>query len=518
MAGFSPASMPAPSGLRDPCRGADYADRGMRRRLVPYGLAVAGALAITAVLVLASARVTVANLGAAYLLLVLWLGARYGMWPAIVASVLAFLCYDVALVPPVGSLTVADVGQIPSLLALLAAALVTGQLAAAARRAQSEAQALAAESRSLYELAITALRLPEVASALELVRQRVLDVPSVREVTLLGMEGDRLVTACGPEPADDACREADTAWRHRRPVGLSLEGERLRILRVTGRRVNRCVLPMASGVVLLTVAGEGVPASGLRLLSPLLPLSGLLLDRCWVVCGAGRAASLAASDQLKAAILSSISHELKSPIASLRAGLTALLAPAARLTDEQRELVEGLDRNASRLDHLVRDLLDMARLEAGGAIHPHPESLDDVVGGVLHRLRPELEGFSLEVRVPVDLPSVLVDGQQLGRALTNLVENAREWTPAGGRIAIDARAVDGAVELSVTNDGPRIAPGDLDRVFDKFWTRRSGGSGLGLAICKRVAEAHGGAVRAENVRGGPRFTLVLPVSPAAVRA
>ena len=483
------------------------------RRLLPYGLAVGGVLAITAALVLVSSRVAVANLGLAYLLLVLWLGARYGKWPAVFASVLAILCYDVALVPPVGSLTVADAGQLGSLLALLAAALVTGQLAGAARRAQGEAQAMAAESRSLYELATTALRLPEVAAALELVRQRMLDVPSVREVALLGLEGDRLVRVTGPEPPEEARREADLAWRRRQPIGLMLDGERLRLLRPTGRQLNRCVLPMASGVLLLTVTDEEVPASGLRLLAALLSLAGLLLDRRRAGHEAERAASLAASDQLKAAILSSISHELKSPIASLRAGLTALLAPAAQLTRDQRELVEGLDRNASHLDHLVGDLLDMARLEAGGAVHPRPEALDDVVGGVLHRLRPELAAFALEVRVPVDLPPVPLDEQQLGRALTNLLENAREWTPPGRTITIGARAVDGAVELSVANDGPPITPGDLDRVFDKFWTRRKGGSGLGLAICKRVAEAHGGTVRAENLRRGPRFTLVLPLSP-----
>jgi len=252
--------------------------------------------------------------------------------------------------------------------------------------------------------------------------------------------------------------------------------------------------------------------AGLRMLGALIGLAGLLLDRRRAVLEAERAKGFEASDRLKAAILSSLSHELKSPIASLRAGLTALTAPQAGLQPEQTELLRDLDSQANRLDRLVGDMLDLSRLEAGVALDREPHRFADLVGTALHQLRPDLKGREVTVDVADDLPPVEVDELQVGRVLANLVENANEWAPAGGKIAVGASAGDGMLTAWVENDGPAIAPTDLERVFDTFWTRRPRGSGLGLAICKRVVEAHGGTIRAENRRRGPRFTFTLPLA------
>jgi two-component system, OmpR family, sensor histidine kinase KdpD len=121
------------------------------------------------------------------------------------------------------------------------------------------------------------------------------------------------------------------------------------------------------------------------------------------------------------------------------------------------------------------------------------------------------------VRVPTDLPDVEVDELQVGRVVTNLVENAIDWTPPHGGIEVGAATRDGVLEAWVENDGDGIPPADLDRVFDAFWTRRAHGTGLGLAIAKRVVDAHGGVIRAENRRRGPRFVFTLPLAtvPAA---
>jgi signal transduction histidine kinase len=117
------------------------------------------------------------------------------------------------------------------------------------------------------------------------------------------------------------------------------------------------------------------------------------------------------------------------------------------------------------------------------------------------------------VHLADDLPPVEVDELQAGRLVTNLIENALEWTPSDGAIEVGAVARDGVLEAWVENDGQAIAPADLDRVFDAFWTRRAHGTGLGLAIARRVVEAHGGAIRAENRRRGPRFIFTLPLAP-----
>src|SRR5712692_9304389 len=165
------------------------------------------------------------------------------------------------------------------------------------------------------------------------------------------------------------------------------------------------------------------------MLAALVGLADLLLDRRRAVLEAERARGFEASDRLKAAILSSLSHELKSPIAALRAGLTALTAPQAGLADEQRELLTDLDRQATRLDRMVGDLLALSRLEAGVELDTEPHGFADLVGASLHQLRTQLEGHHVVVRIPEDLPPVEGDEVQLGRVVTNLLENAIEWAP-----------------------------------------------------------------------------------------
>jgi len=248
------------------------------------------------------------------------------------------------------------------------------------------------------------------------------------------------------------------------------------------------------------------------MLAALVGLAGLLLDRRRAVLEAERARGFEASDRLKAAILSSLSHELKSPIASLRAGLTALTAPQAGLQPEQRELLQDLDGQALRLDRMVGDMLALSRLEAGVELEREPHRFADLVGTALHQLGAELKGRKVTLDIADDLPPVEVDELQVGRVLTNLLENALEWAPADGEITIGASANESRMSAWVENDGPAIAPTDLDRIFETFWTRRARGSGLGLAISKRVVEAHGGTIQAENRRRGPRFTFTLPIA------
>jgi two-component system sensor histidine kinase KdpD len=273
-------------------------------------------------------------------------------------------------------------------------------------------------------------------------------------------------------------------------------------------------LPLASGVAVIGIDAGLAGPDELRMLAALIGLADLLLDRRRAGFESERARGLESSDRLKTAILSSLSHELKSPIASLRAGLTALTAPQAGLKAEQQELLGGLDRQATRLDRMVGDLLALSRLESGLQLEKEAASFADLVAGATRRLRLELAGNQLVVEVPDDLQPVLVDELQAGRVLLNLLENAHEWAPANGVIEVGAAPRDAMLEAWVENEGPPIPIGDLDRVFDTFWTKRVHGSGLGLAICKRVVEAHGGTIRAENRRRGPRFTFTFPVAPA----
>jgi two-component system, OmpR family, sensor histidine kinase KdpD len=488
------------------------------RRLAPYAIAVGGAVAITLAIALATSSATVPGLSAVYLLLVLWIAARWGRGPAVAGSVAAFLLYDYFLVPPVGTFAVNAPSQVFELVVLLAVALVTSQLAASIRRAQAESELLAADSRVLYELATVALRIPQITVALSMVCDRARTLSSVGRFALVAVDFSKEATVlAGDELTPEEVKQATWAYENKRSVGIAVSDGAVKLMKTHPDAATPAYLPLASGVTVIRIEPGRPERHELRMLGALIGLADLLLDRRRAALESERARGFEASDKLKAAILSSLSHELKSPIASLRAGLTALLAPQAGLQLEQQELLVDLDRQATRLDRLVGDMLALSRLEAGLELDKEPHGFAELVGTALYQLRSDLKGHEVAVDLAEDLPPVEVDELQVGRVLTNLVENALEWAPATGALAIGAVARDSVLEAWVENDGPAIAPMDLDRIFETFWTRRARGSGLGLAICKRVVEAHGGTIQAENRRRGPRFTFTLPLARVTVK-
>ena len=399
---------------------------------------------------------------------------------------------------------------------MLAVALVTSQLAASLRRAQATSEALAADSRALYELATTALRTPEVSVALSMLCERALRLACVGRFALVAMDFGQAVALAGDSLTPDERHQASWSHENGHPVGVAVNAGAVRLMKTHPTSPTPAYLPLANGVVVMQIKPEQTETD-LQMLAALIGLADLLLDRRRAALEAERARGFEASDRLKAAILSSLSHELKSPIASLRAGLTALAVPQAGLQPDQQELLVDLDRQATRLDRLVGDMLALSRLEAGLELDKETHGFAELVGTALRQLRSDMNGHEVVVELAGDLPPVEVDELQVGRVLTNLLENAVEWAPPAGAIAIGAVARDAFLEAWVENDGPAIAPVDLDRVFDTFWTRRARGSGLGLAICKRVVEAHGGTIRAENRRRGPRFTFTLPLARVTVQ-
>ena len=485
------------------------------RRLTPFGLALGGAVAITAVIGVIRSLAPVTGLSAFYLLFVLWLGARWGRWPAVAGSVAAFLLYDFYFVPPVGTFSVNGPAELLELVVLLAVALVTSQLAASLRRSQATAEALARESRALYEVATAALRTQEVTIALSMLCLRATELRVVDRFALVAMDLGQPSALAGGELSAAELKQA--AWSHEngRAVGIAVRDGGVKLMRTHPEASEPAYLPFAGGVAVIGFSPDEAESDELRMLAALIGLADLLLDRRRAAFEAERARGLESSDRLKTAILSSLSHELKSPIASLRTGLTALATPKSGLQPDQIELLIDLDRQATRLDRMVSDLLALSRLEAGLQLEKEPHRFADLVATATRQLRAELAVNQLVVDLPDELPPVEVDELQAGRVLANLLENAHEWAPPKGVIELGAVPREGVLEAWVENEGPPIAIGDLEHVFDTFWTRRARGSGLGLAICKRVVEAHGGRIWAENRRRGPRFTFTFPLAPVA---
>jgi two-component system, OmpR family, sensor histidine kinase KdpD len=229
------------------------------------------------------------------------------------------------------------------------------------------------------------------------------------------------------------------------------------------------------------------------------------------------------TERLRNSLLSSVSHDLRTPLAAITGAASTLIEgrPAA---EAQHELLQTIREEADRLNRLVRNLLEMTRLESGVEVRKEWYQLEEVVGAVLARLEPALRDRPVLTDVPKDLPLVPMDDVLIDQVLTNLIENVVKYTPAGTAVELRAWSDGASVTVEIADQGPGLAPGDEARVFDKFYRSASGssrGAGLGLTICRAIVEAHGGRIWAQNRPDGGaafRFTLPLEGTPPRVEA
>jgi two-component system sensor histidine kinase KdpD len=285
-------------------------------------------------------------------------------------------------------------------------------------------------------------------------------------------------------------------------------------------------VPMRSGGqevgALVVVAGPGSPGLGeaeRRVLATFANQAALAVERGRQEEERNRALALQETDRLRTALLNSVSHDLRTPLASIKASASSLLDREVRWSDAERdEFLATINSEADRLTRLVHNLLDMSRIEAG-ALDPRlvESSVGEVVGPVVRRAR-AASRQRVDVDVPEELPPVLVDPVRLDQVLTNLLDNTRSYA-AGGPVQVVVRPVGGTVELRVVDHGPGIPGPERERVFDQFYRlkgggRRPEGTGMGLAICRGIVEAHDGTLLVETTPGGgATFVLTLPVSP-----
>jgi two-component system sensor histidine kinase KdpD len=237
------------------------------------------------------------------------------------------------------------------------------------------------------------------------------------------------------------------------------------------------------------------------------------------------------SDRLKSALLSSVSHDLRTPLAGIKAAASSLLQEDVVWSEEDRHaFLADIDHEADRLTRLVSNLLDLSRIEAG-AIKPSLawEDVDELIERVTRRLAPRLAPHPLVRRIAPDLPQVLLDAVQIEQVLTNLLENAAKYSPPGALITVAARVVADhsggeELEIAVSDEGAGIPAGEQERIFATFYrvaegTRGANGTGMGLAIVKGLVEAHSGRVRVESAPGqGSTFSVFLPIGPRPRRA
>jgi two-component system, OmpR family, sensor histidine kinase KdpD len=541
----------------------------LRRNARGYAAAVAGVAATSLLIALIRHFAQIANISLLYLLVVLYLASRYGRAPAILASVLSFLAYDFFFIPPYYRLTVDDPSEWLSLLVLLVTALVIGQLTAAVRTRASEAIEGRRRIATLYGLAQL------IASATN--QQELLDALAQRVVQVFGPEG---VTACAimlPDALGHPSVRASAPANHSSLQAFDLDKRELAarasyVLKTgslvaddflapgadAGQRETSIYLPLRSSKRIVGVLGvvgtpnvrqlalsavespegsQGVPAPPeasaptpqARLFQAFCDQIALAIERGTLRQEAIHAEALRESDKLKNALLGSVTHDLRTPLASIKAAASSLLQPGVDWSDaDRRELLESIDESADRLNRLVGNLLDLSRLEAGVAA-PQKEwyALADALAAVLDRLdlSGQTRGRAITLDLPDDLPLAPMDHEQIEQVLTNLIENALKYSPKEAPIEIQARVVGNPyrLEVRVVDHGVGIPVSERRAIFDKFYRVQSVrlpwdpkhppvGTGLGLAISASIVRAHGGQIWVESTPGsGATFVFTLPI-------
>jgi two-component system sensor histidine kinase KdpD len=434
---------------------------------------VAGALA--SVLAVAGVSVVVAglhpyvpvlSLGVLYVFAVLPVAVAWGTGLAIAVSVASMLAFNWFFLPPTHTFQLRDGANWLALAVYLVTAVVVSALASRGRRRRDDAEQRRREADVLAQAAADLLRGVEIETELDLLSEltgRALGVTSAR-IELGERNGEGAV-----------------------PL-------------VVGHRVVATVLLGATEEIDAAVRSRFLPA--------LAALLGVAVERAELEAEALEAEALRRSDALKTALLRAVSHDLRSPLTAILASAGALSNPELRLDEADREgLVDAISAEASRLDRLVGNLLDLSRLEAG-VVEPHPElwSVDELVGQAIAAV-----GGGERVVVDLDAESapVRVDAGQIERVLANLIENALKYSPPGSRVRV--RVEHGATELRihVVDAGPGLEEAERDAAFEPFRHGERGGAGLGLAIARGFAEANGGRVWAQNEGTGGHFVLAL---------
>ena len=510
----------------------------MRRpsaRRVWRGLAVAVPLLVGATVIVGILQdgLGVPNPSAVYIVAVVAVAYVAGSAEAILTAIASALTYNFFFTDPRYTLSVADPGTWLAVVLLLFVGIVVGQLAAlqrertdVARAREREARALFRVSRALATRDSTAAVLPEILDVLRaeggFARIWIAlgsDDASERPVADSGGSGrptaPPMVNVLRRMPGDEPARWVRLHTPGPRRAGQGWTGYRVRI---------EAGLVAFGSIWALRESGLGVP--GLvetRLLAAAADQIGQALAHD-VLAAQSQAAEIARqSDELKSALLQSVSHDLRTPLATIRAAAGTLRPGSALTVEDQQESADAIEREVEYLDRLVSNLLDMSRIE-GGALRAERDvfELDDLIGRTLERLRPRLAGRTVEV--DLDVPPVDVDPTFFDQIVTNVLENALKYSPAGAPLRLSARETDGFVRLTIEDGGPGVPPEALARLFEKFYRvpsheRQSrSGTGIGLAVVRGLAEAMGGSVVARRSElGGLAIDVELPLARVPAR-
>ncbi len=464
--------------------------------------------------------VGVANIALVFLTAILAASTFYGVGPGLFACLVSVLAYNFFFLPPLYTFTITDPENVTNLFFFALAAVVVSNLTARVRAQALVARGRAKMTEDLYQFSRKLAGVVTLDDLMWATAYQIAAMLKVRVVLLLP-EGDTIAVRAG-YPPEDALDDADLAaakwvWMHGQAAGRGSD---------TLPGAKRLFLPMrtgrgASAVVGLDNDGTGplLSPDHRRLYEALADQAALAIERINLADDVDRARIATETERLRSALLTSISHDLRTPLASILGSATSLNTYRKDLDEPaQQQLLDTIRAEAERLNGFISDLLDMTRLE-GGTIQPKAEFVDlaDVLGSALRRAEKILEDHRIEIDLAADLPMVELDPVLFEQVLFNLLDNAAKYAPDGSAIRIRGETADSRVALSVADEGDGVPDADLERIFDKFYRvnagdRQRAGTGLGLAICRGFVEAMGGTIAAANRRDrrGAVFTITMP--------
>lgn len=498
----------------------------LRRQVAaqPYIASAAAVVVAALVAKFVEGFVELPNLSMIFLSAVLFAAVNWGLWPSIFASLLSAAVYNFFFIPPIYTFTIARPEEVLSISIFLIVAILTSQLAGRLRAYAEGAQRRVRTTTALFEFSRKLAASPTLDNLLWAISFHVAAAIQGKVVILLPEDG--LLAIKGSYPPEDtlgAAEHAAAQWAfdHGEPAGRSS---------ATLPNAEMLFLPLKTGQGTVGVLGihreagqSALDPGERRMLDALADQAAVAIERANLNEEMRAARVLAETEKLRSALLSSISHDLRTPLASILGSASSLLSNDVRFSDQaRRDLLLTIQEEAERLNRFVGNLLDMTRLESG-ALQPKRDwtEISDLVGTTVSAMRARLAGRDVRIDVPPGLPLIRVDFPLFQQVLSNLLDNAGKFAPAGTTVTVSARREDTDVLIEVIDEGPGVPPDDLERIFDKFYRvkrldRQVAGTGLGLSICRGIVEAHGGRIAARSpVKDGrgAAFTIRLPVEP-----
>ncbi len=495
--------------------------------LRPYVVALVAVATALGVGVVIQPWLGIENVDLVFLTAVVGVAVRYGLLPSLVASVAASLCYNFFFLPPIYTFTIADPTNVAAFFFFIVMSIIVSNVAARVRTQAVAATGRARATESLYAFSRKLAGAGTLDDVLWATAYQTALMLRVRVVLLLP-ENDQIAVKAGypPEDALDAAdlAAAKWAWESNRPAGRGSD---------TLPGAKRLFLPMHTGRGPIGIVGlDGDKPGPLltpdqrRLLDALMDQAALAIERVRLVEDLDRAKRTVETDRLRSALLTSISHDLKTPLAAVLGAAGTLRGMSDALDEhEKADLVATIIDEAERLNRFIANLLDMTKLESG-AIVPNAalHDLGEIVGSALERTSKILAKHRVEVDLAKDMPMVKVDPVLFEQVLFNLLDNASKYAPTGTTVRIQSWRDRDRLGLQVLDEGDGVPPGDLEHIFDKFYRARKAdhvraGTGLGLAISRGFVEAMNGTITAGNRtdRTGAVFTIMLPVPAESQR-